>query len=465
MRRTRILAALMIAATSATLGLFEREAEACGGCFAPPENPTIVTDHRMILSISREQSTLYDQIRYQGEPQAFAWVLPIVGTVEIGLSADVVFSALDQTTQTQILAPPLNCPPRPNDCFRDDFAASEGAPSADAGAGSVTVTKREVVGPYDTVQLKSDDAGALNAWLADNGFAVPDEIKPVIGRYVTEHFDFLALKLVPGKDVSDMRPVRVTTQGASAVLPLRMVAAGTGANVGISLWVLGEGRYEPQNFPSFTIAAEELAWDWTQNRSNYVDLRADKSRATGGRGWEVESSTILYPQTIESIVRSGTWNGEGPFPQTDEERAAQDYLPVENEQGVIIKTAAEVRNEDLATLFHGIATASARVTRMRADLVQAALDADLAMTASANQTVLPTVRQVTKELNEPQCPVWNGCEQVGTAPRDEAFARSTTGGGSACATSPHKEPAWLAAGIGFAGLAVVHAARRRRRRS
>ena len=41
-----------------------------------------------------------------------------------------------------------------------------------------------------------------------------------------------------------MRPIRVTTQGASLALPLRMAAVGTGATVGITLWVVSDGRYE-----------------------------------------------------------------------------------------------------------------------------------------------------------------------------------------------------------------------------
>ena len=53
-------------------------------------------------------------------------------------------------------------------------------------------------------------------------------ILPVIDAYVAEGFNFLALKLVPGQGVDSMRPVRVTTPGAAATLPLRMVAAGTG---------------------------------------------------------------------------------------------------------------------------------------------------------------------------------------------------------------------------------------------
>src|SRR4029077_16866100 len=89
--------------------------------------------------------------------------------------------------------------------------------SADDG---VTVLKKEIVGPYETVQLKAEDPGALQVWLDKNGVVVPPDVKPVIDTYVREHFNFLALKLVPGKGVQEMRPVRVTTQGANVALPL-----------------------------------------------------------------------------------------------------------------------------------------------------------------------------------------------------------------------------------------------------
>jgi hypothetical protein len=434
----------------------EGDAEACGGCFAPTETPTVVTDHRMILSLSQSQSTLYDQIRYQGDPKAFAWVLPISGTVDVGLSADVLFGALDQQTQVRIQAPPPNCPPRPSNCDNARGAVG-GFANESAQDPGVTVLKQETVGPYETVQLQSSDQMALENWLTTNGFNLPNDVRPVVGQYVQEHFNFLALKLLPGASVKDMRPVRVTTPGANIALPLRMVAAGTGPVVGISLFVVADGRYEPQNFGSFVINNEELVWDWAQRKSNYTELRAQKTQEGQGRVWEIESSVIVYRQQIEGVVRAGTWNGRGPVPQNDEQRAAQDYLPV---AGQSPKTAVQVRDEDLATLFYGIPTATSRVTRLRADLAHAALNVDLMMKASQDQGVLATVRTVTREANEPQCPVFQGCEQVGTAPRSQAGG----GGGTiSCASSPIPANASLAAAAAIVGLAVANALRKRRR--
>jgi len=471
--RNKLLGAAALGAALSIVPPLERDARACGGCFHPPEeSPTVVTDHRMILSVSKEQSTLYDQVKYQGNPSSFAWVLPISGTVDVGLSADVVFQQLDQITRTTIISPPQNCPPRPNCQTRNGALGASAPAAADAGSSGVQVTKQEVVGPYLTVQLKATDPNALQSWLQQNGFAVPADVQPVVNQYVAERFDFLALKLIPGKGVQDMRPVRVTTRGASAVLPLRMVAAGTGATVGISLWVIAEGRYEAQNFPNFDIKTDDLVWDWTQQKSNYTQLRADRTTASGGRGWETESSTVVLPQQITQSITSGYGGGYNPpGPQdpdagavsTEERQARFSYDPVRDAQGNIVKTAVQVRNEDFTTLFFGIPTSTTRVTRMRADLSHAALNADLVMTASEVQAPLANVRQVTRELNQPMCTVYNGCDAVGQAPRDEAVARSSGSGESfSCATGgTGASPIWVGAGVGFLAISLIRARRRR----
>jgi hypothetical protein len=441
------------------------DASACGGCFPPPgENQSVVTDHRMILSVSKTQTTLYDQIQYSGNPSSFAWVLPISGTVDVGLSADTLFGALGNLTSTVVQAPPDGCPQPPScgyDLSDEAPQASAGA-AQDAGAAPVDVLKHETVGPYETVQLRSTDANALSNWLTTNGFAIPEDIKPVISSYVTEKFDFLALKLLPGKGVQSMRPVRVTAQGASPVLPLRMVAAGTGAVVGVSLWVLGEGRYEPQNFPFFSITDNDLVWDWAAGASNYKDLRAERSAALNGRGWEIETAQTIDRLRLESIVTNlGRVNPS----------VGSDYAPVE-ENGQVVKTADQVRQEDLTTLFKGIADGQDHVTRMRADLAHSALTTDLALIASADQTELAQVRRPKGEKGQPTCTVYNGCNAVGTAPRDEAIARTEANGNGdsfSCETAGKKgsAPGFSFAGMGglaaFLGLALVRARRARGR--
>jgi hypothetical protein len=407
------------------------DSRACGGCFTR-QVATVVTDHRMVFAVSPTQSTLYDQIQYSGSPSDFAWVLPIHGTVGVGVSSDLLFSVLNQNTQTTILAPPYPC--QPCNCVVNGSGggSSSGAGFATSGptAGGVTVTSQEVVGPYATVQLhpnSTTDTMAVTAWLQANSYDIPASVEPIIAAYVSEGFDFLAIKLVPGTGVQAMRPISVTSTGAALSLPLRMVAAGTGATVGITLWVVATGRYEPQNFTSFTIAPSSLVWDWSTRSSNYTTLRTQKEQEFNNTAWQIESSLDLSPYTIESAVL--------------QDPNAQAYAAVPAADGGPGQTAIEVRSQDLNTLFPQ-GGSSVRITRMRADLSQAALATDLLLQASADQTTLSNTYQTSLSINA-NCsacncggpgssggaPFGGGVSQPGSGGSGSG-AGSTTGGGS-----------------------------------
>lgn len=464
----RLRSLLACAAVAGGMVFAAPEAHACGGCFPPPgEQNSVVTDHRMILSVSKTQSTLYDQIRYTGSPSEFAWILPISGEVDVGLSADSVFGGLDTLTSVVVQAPPTNCPSPPSDCFNNERSAAGGtfdAPTGAAQDAGVSVIKAEVVGPYETVQLHpttENDVAALEGWLKDHNFNIPEDIKPVIAQYVKEHFNFLALRLQPGKGVGSMRPVRVTTQGANVALPLRMVAAGTGANVGITLWVLGEGRYQPTNFNSFSIASDELTWDWATSTSNYRQLREQKQAVDPGKLWEIESSITTTTSQIQSAASFQGGFGQGG-----------DYLEAKDPTTQATKTATEVQQEDYDTLFAGMVSAQGsgqiRVTRLRADLAHASLNTDLTIGATADQSDLPRTRLPTHENGQPLCPVYTNCKQTGTAPRDQAAAQAaSTGDGEGTftcrATSRSRGDAGLSAVLGFVAIAIGRAVRQRRK--
>ena len=423
-------------------------ARACGGCLVPAENTSVVTDHRMLLALSKTETTLFDQIVYSGEPASFAWVLPINGEAEVGVSDEALFNVVDAATAVRILPPPAGCPNGPPKDRGCDVPQSAGPTPNDPVA--VDVLARETVGPYETVQLRSTDAGALERWLARNGFVSPEAVRPVIGAYVRERFDFLALKLVPGKGVKAMRPVRVTWPGASASLPLRMIAAGTGAVVGVSLWVIAEGRYEPQNFPWFTIDAKDLVWEWSAQASNYKDLRARKTTELGGRGWQVESVGPIDQGTLRSSLMGG-----GPVGVD-----AGTYQPADG------RTADEVAGADLRKIFGSLPIAGQTiVTRLRADLSRVALDADLVLTASGDQGGIPRIHRAPAENGQPLCIVYDGCTPAGFAPRDEAFARQDDHESFACAQTPSRRTSlsWAIAGAMAGLLAVVLTGARERR--
>jgi hypothetical protein len=428
------LALGLAAAVSAVTFVGERRAAACGGCFHPPtQTVTDITDEKMLLVVSGTQTTLYDQIEYSGSPSNFAWVLPIRGTVTVGLSADVLFQSIDALTATQIVPPPTNCPV-PNCVYNGPEVENGGggaalASASSADASAVTVLTQANVGPYETVQLQSTDGSALDDWLTDNGYNVSAAVQPILDAYVAEGFNFLAMKLLPDQGVTAMRPVRVTTPGASLTLPLRMASVGTGAITGITIWVVADGRYQPQNFQYFYIDTSQIVWDWASSSSNYTTLRVQQEANYMNAAWEIESSIDLNETLITNVILSGgQYYGNGYASSTPVE-ATLDYLPVGDPDAGGdggSETAEEVRADDVAALFAGLTAPTIRVTRIRSDIAQTAMTSDFTLEAATDQSELSNVRDLTQSVNL-TCTIYSGCSAVGTGTLAQAQA-SVDGG-------------------------------------
>ncbi len=339
-------------------------ADACGGCFNPPSAVQVVTDHRMVLSLSREQTVLWDQFRYSGNPADFSWILPIRSGPDVVVEeADNLFlSAMDNLT-----APLITRPQAPiRFCSSGGFAfgsADTASPSAREG-NPVTVYNERVVGPYSVVTLGSTDPMALRNWLTSNGYAVPPAVVPIIDHYVSLSMDFVAVRLRPNATVSQMKPLRVITPGYNPTLPLRMIAAGVADKVGIELVVMADSRVEAMNFPNAEVREQDLRYDFdspTDPARDFLNAFNRINAAQGGRVWLTESTQTLYLSQIEQQMRSCA------DPATMAPQACE--------------PDSRVSPLDTRVAFRNFGD-TVYVTRLRADLASAALDRDLVLASS-----------------------------------------------------------------------------------
>jgi MYXO-CTERM domain-containing protein len=382
----------------------------------------------MAFVVSPARTTLYDQIEYAGAPEDFAWVLPIRGQVEVGLSSDLLFANLENRTSVVIQPPALDCP------ICEDFNANGAGPGPGPGGGTgggVDVITSEVVGPYETVQLSSDDPASLFDWLQTNGYVVDASLLPVLDDYVDEGFDFLALRLAPGQGIQSMQPVRVTSPGAGFELPLRMVAAGTGTSTAVSLWVVSEGRYQPANFPVERISESDLVWDWSQSRSNYAMLREEIFQASDGFAWILDSS--------------------GPFDSGASTLLDEAYADLEM-SGYDSVADAEA---DYAIFTNDFGAVNAWVTLLSAELSRPALEEDLRLEASPDQTQVSRLLVAVDSINAPPCPDCGGEAGSPSTSSGEGGAGGASVGGSGCSTvAGPSSKGWLtpllAAALGLA---------------
>jgi len=532
-----------LASAVAAVSLDTGEARACGGCFHQPAPSqvvvdTVVTDHRMAFSLSPAQTVLWDQIRYTGNPSEFAWVLPVRAGARVELAQDAWLASLEASTQTVIIGPSSNCAGAPTEyengggggggCGATFGSASTASgfgfagDSEDAGAEStpqVQVLSQEVVGPYEVVTVQASQGEALGTWLDANGFELPAALQPTVDAFTMAGFDFLALKLRPGVGVQAMQPVRVVTPGADPTLPLRMIAAGVGANVSVELFVLSEGRYHPQNFPDATIDFSQLAWNPTLNESTYTTLVQQALAANGGSGWLTEfagpadlstfssgpnpslasayaSQCTPAPASCTTLPSGmGQPGGGGDDASTADANAFDatvndaDASFVDARADAIADAVAEANSsadasiasdggegdssdsdgsvtvcttavtcDDLQIAMTGIASGNLWITRLRANLPVSALAADLVLEAASSQVPVPNVHNATTYT----VPGYNPCPASATAP---SAAPAGSGGGCAClaAEASHTPPAGtIVFALAIAGFAFAASRRRRR---
>jgi len=436
---TRFSITLMFAGALAAgvWGLAPQKAEACGGCFAPNDSVTVVTSHRMAVSISPAQTTLWDQIEYAGNPEDFVWVLPIRGEVLVELASNAFFEGLagNTTVNLQGTFPPLRsrCPDPCGGRRSSPSAAGADAGTSDTGT-SVTIYGEAVVGPYETVTIGSEDPTALINWLQDNGYGVPDETLPMIAHYVDEGLNFSVLRLSPNAGVNQMQPVRVSTPGMMPVFPLRMVGAGVQDSVGLDLYIIGEGRYGAANFDVVDIDQSRLAYDWDTRSFNYLDVFEQTLAEAGGRAWVTE-----YAQPHDR------W------------RFIQNYTSY-NELG-----EAEMAAFDYSIAVEGLS--APYLTRLRTDLAPEFLDQDLILSAVAGGDVTNFIN-VDREINRPDEPSCSSiCTDPGSIgiPGGPGYRASTSRTGCTVGAPGSKGSSlFFASLLGAGGLLLL--SRRRRRR-
>jgi len=412
MKPTPWTRSLLLVAALGLPTLSSNVADACGGCFAPSETNQVVTDHLMVMALHASESILWDQIRYSGRPQDFSWVLPVQGDATVELASGTFFDTLTQLTAPTVTAPALVCP----GAGRGGLFASDSATVGSLeSSGNVQILSTAIVGPYQTVTLRSSDADALSTWLRANSYAIPASIEPVIRHYTDLRMDFIALRLRPGEGIQAMQPVRVRFSTPSPVLPLRMVAAGIADKVGVSLFVFSEGRSEAMNFPNALVDRARVSWDYNTNTSNYAAMFRAAIAPSGGRAWVTEAA-------LSAGSIGGTFT-----------RDAEAYA----DWGVAVRGLSRPW-----------------ITRLRADLPASALDRDLQLQAATSAVGLQPSFQAGVLVNRPPCATDDGFYSGTDA--------TSSSRGLECSASPGaRAPRGLAALFAL-GLAAGVVRRRRR---
>ncbi len=314
----------------AMITLTSDAAEACGGFFCAGAGPNQVNQaaERIVFAQHPDNSvTAVVQIMYAGPADRFGWLLPVPGIPEVGLSSDAAFTRLQNATNPQYN---LNRSVE-GECRQDDnrrFAnnataapesANNGSVADDGNGGGVNVLARGNTGPYDyvVIQVDAEDNKTQLAldWLEDNNYEVTNVGPELIGPYLDDGFNLLAIRLQKTQESGSVRPIKLTYDSDRPMIPIKLTAVAATDDMGVMTWVLGSDRAVPVNYKALEL--NDALLNWFNPTSNYNDVVIAAANEASGQGFVTEyaddSSTLentIWTQNDQNnwdYVRNETW--------------------------------------------------------------------------------------------------------------------------------------------------------------
>lgn len=300
MHDLKLLCALSPAVVAAATFFAAPEVNACGGTFcdaAPQPMPVDQTGENIAFVMQDGWVEAHIQIQYDGDPERFAWIVPVMAEPEVTVGSDLMFRELLAATVPtfEVRRSSVNCG---DDSQGGSFGCgdfdgaylADGEFSGDSGGeqDGPEVVAQGQAGAFEYAVLDGGTVEGVTQWLLDNHYQVDGDAEPILRHYLDEGFLFLAFKLRSGAGVNEIHPVVVRYEGDEPCVPIRLTAIAAQEDMGIRAFFFGEHRVAPTNYRMLEL--NPLALDWADPTNSYLDLvsRAVDLPGANGRAFITE---------------------------------------------------------------------------------------------------------------------------------------------------------------------------------
>ncbi len=297
------------------------EAEACGGMIYPDhaERQGGMDSQEVFLAFGSDRTTLVVSADYIDADGDTAFLLPLRSAPDEVQDADpALWVALENQTVPVVNIEAIEqtvgmaCDCGPDD--RGDLAGGEGG----LGNSDVQVHGRGATATYQYVIVGGDTGSTITDWLGDNGFSVPAEYATAIDDYAAQDWVFLAAVVKEDAPTGSLAPLELRLPASPAEMLSIPFAFSShslppSAELGITLYVAGEGAIEPANQDVALIDASEVRAT-SSTSSNYAELFGD--RASQG-AWVQEFGGAWSTSALRDWYDGYEEYGLGPDPETE----------------------------------------------------------------------------------------------------------------------------------------------------
>ncbi len=318
------------------VALTPTDADACGGTFCdagPSVMPVDQSGENILFVIEDGTVEAHVQIQYQGDPEAFAWVVPVMAVPEIEAGSDALFqNLLTATVPTfQTTAEFEDCGPQRAggggcNATRDAAALAEGG-SADTDGfdpfeDDPQVVSRGTAGAFEYAVLEGGTIDGVLEWLDDNGYAQDDDAPAELQAYLDKEFLFVAFKLRGGTGVDEIHPVVIRYAGDEPCVPIRLTRIAATDDMGVRAFFLGQSPVAPTNYRSVELNLAALDWRTLGGNYESVVTQAVDADGSDGHGFVTEyagASDVVLPEGI----LNPRWDAQRYLEATPQEAVAE----------------------------------------------------------------------------------------------------------------------------------------------
>ena len=317
------------------------------------------------------------QVKYEGEGDEFAWLVPLPAKPEVTVAEEGSFEEIEAYVSERSKWKVYYDPPR--------FLSRVGLGGGGFGAAEQAVTVHEFkrVGVYEIAVLEADTAEDLLRWCKDHGYHVNAKAREVLKSYVDKGWIFTAMRIHPdasgrkterGLSRGTIQPIHFTFPTREAVYPLRISSINQGATE-VELYLLAEDTLVSS---MFFRGREALLGEFQARKLALAAGNANKLEAKFAQYFDADRLAYRavaareLPIAAKSLPR---WT-DTPLHLTT---AKRNFLPEHMVEDVYFKLVSQMEPKEQRDFVEGTRGSAESVLVRMPDALLAYLDEQLAL--------------------------------------------------------------------------------------
>jgi MYXO-CTERM domain-containing protein len=236
---------------------------------------------RILLSVHGSVTEVVTQIAVPDGSEDYGALIPVPAqpTLDATPVAEADLDALDDATKPTVYL----TEDEPGGCTCIPVAGDDGGEALPA----IQLSEPVEIGPVTATVLTAETSAALQGWLDDHGFVIPDASLPTVDAYVGSGKYFIALR---GNAARSAGPSSIglhfTLPGDQRALPLRFVSIGAAPRVAFTVFVMANTLIAPSTpFAALTLGDLDAG---LLREQRYADAVERAVAEHNGRGFVLE---------------------------------------------------------------------------------------------------------------------------------------------------------------------------------